>query len=92
LILWSDDEYVDLYHIIKTNETPIHPTKERRWKYACIFETRKKAGILIGSTRERERGRERGCAYLLRKSDSETVFRLHTVRPSGYVDEAKKEE
>jgi hypothetical protein len=42
--------------------------------------------------RERERGRERGCAYLLRKSDSESVFRLHTVRPSGYVDEAKKEE
>jgi hypothetical protein len=62
-VLSSDDENVDLFHIIKTNETPIHPTKERRWKYACIFETRKKAGILIGSTRERERGREDALTY-----------------------------
>ena len=28
LILSSDDKCVDLFHIIKTNETPIHPTKE----------------------------------------------------------------
>lgn len=63
-----------------------YSSDKRKEMEVCIFKTGEKARILMGWARGR------GCAYSLRNTDSETIFRLETVRLSWYVDEAKKKE
>jgi hypothetical protein len=63
----------------------VHSSDKRKKIEVCIFNTIEKGRNSNGLSE-----RESRCASWLRNPDSETVFRLHTVRPNRYVDEAKK--
>ena len=65
-IISSDEENVDLFHIIETNETAIRPTEERRWEHtyskARERDSRNSNGLTEHEKRRRQRERERDVA------------------------------